>query len=158
MNLRQGPYLRVQRKFPDDPEELAEQIDQAYIDIAGKVNNRIIGIFTDQTDIVTGESWYLNGEPNRQQSLRRVYPFSDTNLVFPHGIDLNSITNFTRIWGTFFDSTSGTWNTLPYVDVVNATNQINVVIGTTTVTITKGAGSTAVIVDGLLTLEWLSQK
>ncbi len=157
-SIQQGPYLREQRKFPPNARELSQQVDQAYIDIANKVNARTIGIFSDRFMIVTGEVWYLNGQPNRQQSLRQVYTFSDANLVFPHGINFDSITNFVRIYGTFFDTSTLTWNVLPYVDVVDVTAQINVVIDAINVTITKGAGSTAVITNGLLILEWLSQK
>jgi hypothetical protein len=158
MNFKQAPYLRVQRKFPPEAKDLSEQVDQAYIDIAIKVNARTIGIFTDRLFLATGEQWYLNGSIDRQQTLRQVYNFSDGNLVFAHGINFASITNFTRIYGTFFDTSTGLWNTLPYIDIATVTKQINVTIDAVNVNINKGAASTAVITKGLLVLEWLSQK
>jgi len=44
-NFQQAPYLRDQRKFPHDVQQLSEQVDNAYIDIASKVNSRTIGLF-----------------------------------------------------------------------------------------------------------------
>lgn len=155
--LQQVPYLREQRQFPnDDLKSLSNQVDSAYIDIANKVNARIIGIFAVNVPTITGEEWYITGQPNAQETLRQTYPFSDGNLVIDTGINFASITNFTRIWGTFFDGTY--WQTLPYVDVVNVTNQISIKIDPVagTIIITKGATAGA-IQNGLLTLEWLSQ-
>lgn len=158
MNFRQSPYLRNQRKFPDEIKELTLQLDDSYIDIALKVNSRIIGVFSTNYMTQTGESWYLDGEPNKQQTLRRLYEFDDSNLTIAHGINFASITNFTRIYGTFYDTFSSTWNTLPYIDVADVTKQINVTINSTDIIITKGAASTAVIANGILVVEWLSQK
>jgi len=53
--LLQEPYLRVQRDFPAEINELSKQVDQAYIDIAQKVNVRTIGIFPVLSPVNTGE-------------------------------------------------------------------------------------------------------
>ena len=56
------------------------------------------------------------------------YPYQYTNRItfIPKNIgnvfdsktaNLSSLTNFVRIWGTFFDGTF--WQSLPYVDVLN---------------------------------------
>lgn len=154
--LQQSPFLREQRQFPSfDVGRLANQMDHAYIDIASKMNYRTVGLFATDFQIVNGESWFLHGQPNRQQGLRQVYPFSDSSLTIAHGINFTTLTNFTRIYGTFFDGTQ--WQTLPYVDVVAANNQIKVDVNATNIVVTKGAGAPPTIANGLIILEWISQ-
>lgn len=149
-----GNFLRTSRNFPSDIQALTVELSKSYVDIANQVNNRISAIFgTSMT--VTGESWFLNGEAGRQQTLRQVYLFSDTNLVFNHGINLTGVVYFSRIYGTFFDGTL--WHPLPWVDVISATNQITVTVSTTQIIVTKGAGAPPIIQNGLIVLEWISQ-
>jgi len=151
------PYLRVQRKFPpESSKDLASQVDQAYIDIAGKINMRMIGVFGLNFFMETGEVWYLQGQPTPQNTFRQVYLFNNSTLTIPHELDFETIDYFTRIYGTFFDGTF--WDTLPYIDVVSSTRQINVQVNNTDIIINKGAsGSTPTIVKGIIVLEWLSQ-
>jgi hypothetical protein len=149
-----GNYLRTSRNFPTEAQPLSVELSRAYVDIANQVNDRISGIF-GTTLLITGESWFISGETNKQQTLREVFLFSDANLVITHGINLAGVVYFTRIYGTFFDGTN--WWPLPYVDVASATNQINVSVNGTQITVTKGAGSPPAIVSGLIVLEWLSQ-
>lgn len=151
--INQGSFLRTSRNFPADLNQLAIEVDRAYIDIARSVNNRTIGFFTVNKSSGGGENWYI--EQNlRQQNLRQVYTWNDANLTIPHGINLFTLTNFVRIWGTFFDGTN--WQNLPYVDVLNVTNQINVKVNNTNIIITKGAGTPPTCTNGLVTLEWIS--
>jgi hypothetical protein len=150
-----APLLGEQRKFPyDDVKSLARICDQSYIDIANKINSRTIGIFPSNTNILTGERWFLEGQPKPQSTIRQVFRFSDSALTIAHGIDLASLTNFTRIYGCFFDGTN--WQALPYVSVVAATSQIGVLINSTNIVVTKGVGAPA-ISSGLIVLEWLSK-
>jgi hypothetical protein len=151
--INRSAFLRTSRNFPPDIDQLAIESDRAYIDIARNVNNRTIGIFTVNRASVGGENWFIN-QNKRQQNLRQVYTWSDTNLIIPHGINLFTLTNFVRIWGTFFDGTN--WQTLPYVDVVNVNNQINVKVNSTNIVITKGAGTPPACMNGLVTIEWIS--
>jgi len=147
------PYLREQRKFPsDDLKQLSEQVDQCYIDIAQKVNARTVGIFSVSSQTVTGERWSVGSQI--QQTIRQVYNFSDSALTIPHGLNLSTITNFTRIYGCFFDGTN--WNTLPFISTTSAANQISVAVNSTNIVITKGAGAPSVS-QGLVVLEFLSQ-
>ena len=149
-----APLLAEQRKFPyEDIKDLARVCDQAYIDVASKVNARVIGTFPSSANIITGEKWFLNGQPKPQSTLRQIFDFSDTTLTIPHGITLNSLTNFTRIYGCFFDGTD--WQALPYVDVTNVTNQISVAITSANIVITKGIGAPTMS-KGLIVIEWLS--
>lgn len=154
MTLAQSPYLRDQRQFPvTDLKTLAVENDRAYIDIASKVNARTIGIFALNNSIITGESWYLAGSSQRQQTLRKLFTFT-TSGTFPHGIDFTTITGFTKIYGTFTNGTN--WFPLPFVDVVSATNQVGIRVNPTNVVITAGAGAPT-ITSGFVILEWLSQ-
>lgn len=151
--LSETSFLRTSRNFPDDLTRLSIEVDRSYIDIARNVNNRTIGFFTNNRSNVTGENWYFN-QNRRQQGLRQVYTWDDTKLTITHGINFLSLTNFVRIWGTFFDGTS--WQTLPYVDVTAANNQINVRVTSTQIIITKGGGAPPTCSNGLIILEWIA--
>lgn len=151
---QKSPYLREQRQFPNiEIRELSKEVDLAYIDIANKVNSRIIGIFPVNNQVVNGEAWFLTGQPNRQQALRQVYTFIAAGAI-PHGINLATITYFSRIYGSFTDGTL--WYPLPYVDVVNVTNQVGVTIDATNININAGA-TAPTITKGIIILEWISQ-
>ena len=154
--INQTSFLRTSREFPNDPQLLTLELDKSYVDIANAVNSRTIGIFPVNRNVLTGESWFYN-KNQKQNTLRQVYRFSTfTNpLSIPHGINTTTIGGFTRIYGT---ATNGTnWYPLPYVDVVAANNQINVIVTPTNIVITAGAGAPPAITSGFIVLEWLSQ-
>lgn len=154
---QRAPYLRQQRDFPNsDIKLLTVQIDKAYVDTANAVNARTISIFPLDNPINTGETWYLHGSTNRQQSLRQVFSFDDSLLTIQHNLNLTGVIYFSRIWGGFQD-VLGFWQTLPYIDVLNVNNQITVRVTDTEIVITKGAGTPPQCFAGLVTIEWLSQ-
>lgn len=151
----QAPYLRVQRNFPNDSiQALTVELDRSYVDIASKVNSRIIGTFALGNQVVTGEKYYFTGQPNGQQGLRQVYTFAAAGSI-PHGINFATITAFPHIYGGFTNGTN--WYPLPYVDVVSATNQVSVVVTPTNIVITAGGGTPPAITFGVVILEWISQ-
>lgn len=154
--VNQVSYLRTSREFPEnDAEELSVEINKTYIDIANSVNARTIGLFPTTRPAVTGESWYLT-KNQRQQGLRQVYTFETLPVDMEHGIDFAKIYGFVRIFGAMTDGTY--WYTLPWVSVVDATNQINIYISDTKIKITGGGGAAQpVITSGTVVLEWLSQ-
>lgn len=153
---QKAPYLRNQRKFPfDDVKSLAFENDRAYIDIATKVNDRIIGIFAVNNPTVTGEKWFLSGEPQGQQTLRQIYTFNNSTTTIPHGITFSSLTNFTKIYGTFFDGTN--WQALPYVDTTNVNKQITLNVDSANINIVRGGGAVPTTNNGIIVLEWLSE-
>lgn len=156
MTTQRTPFLRVQRAFPQDPQALTVEVNKSYVDIANAVNNRTIGIFPVNAPVANGETWFVNGETGKQQVLRQVYQFTSFSSPqsIAHGINLSQISAFTRIYGTAYDGTS--YYPLPYVDVSDADNQINIVVGTTDITITAGSGSPPSITSGFVVLEWLS--
>lgn len=155
MTLNQhSPYLRTQRQFPnEDVKSLSNQMDHAYIDIAGKVNARTIGLFAFGNSMVTGESWYLTGQPNRQQSLRQIYTFAAAGNV-AHGINTAAITGFTKCQGEFTDGTN--WYGAIFGSNVAIAGQVSFYITPTNIVILSGAGAPA-ISSGIVILEWLSQ-
>jgi hypothetical protein len=148
------PYLRVQRNFPQESQALSVEINKSYVDVATAVNNRTIGIFPVNAPVVTGETWFINGESGRQQTLRQLYTFTSAGSI-AHGIVVANISGFTRIYGTFTDGTN--WYPLPYVDVTAANNQVNVYVSPTSIVITAGGGSPPSITSGYCVLEWLAQ-
>lgn len=151
---QQSPYLRVQRNFPtDNPQALSIEVDRAYVDTATKVNTRVIGTYATNFPIVTGERWFTAGSSEKQQTLRRLYTFTSAGSI-AHGITFTNIAGVTRIYGTFTNGTN--WYPLPYVDVVSATNQVNVIVTPTNIVIAAGAGSPPSITSGYVILEWLS--
>ena len=130
------------------------EINRSYIDIAGAVNARTIGIFPVNAPVVTGDSWFLSGQENRQQVLRQVYQFTAAGNI-PHGIILSQISGFTKIYGTFTDGSI--WYPLPYVNVTAANNQVSVTVTGTNIVITRGGGGPPAVSSGFVVLEWLSQ-
>jgi hypothetical protein len=153
--LQQSPYLREQRQFPsNDLKDLARQTDQAYIDIASKVNARTIGVFATNFPVITGDQWYLRGQPEKQQTLRQVYEFTAAGNI-PHGLNWNSIsfispksygefTNGTNYFGVIFGSS------------VAIAGQVSFYVTPTNIVVLSGAGAPA-ITSGTIILEWLSQ-
>lgn len=153
-STQQSPYLPKQRNFPNDSSQaLGVELDKAYIDIALRVNDRTIGTFGIVAPVITGEQWYLKGQSRKQQTLRQVYIFTSATSI-PHGVNTNQISGFTRIYGTFTDGEI--WYPLPYVDVVDVTNQINIMVTNDNIVISAGAGSPPDIMTGFVVLEWLS--
>ena len=148
-----APYLRTSRQFPEDAPRLSIELDKSYLEIANAVNTRTIGLFALKRNSITGESWYVSSMDQKQQTLRQVYTFSSAGNI-NHGINFKLIQGFTRIYGTF---TNGSiWYPLPYVDVIAANNQVNVIVNNTNIVITRGGGAPPVITSGFVVLEWLS--
>lgn len=154
MTLQQSPYLREQRQFPnDDLRELSNQVDHTYIDIASKVNARTIGLFAVGFPMVTGETWFLTGQPNRQQTLRQVYTFTGAGNI-AHGINFASITQFTRGFGDYTDGTN--WYGVIFATSVGIAGQVTFYITPTNIVVLVDGGAPAVT-SGTIVVEWLSQ-
>ncbi len=151
--VNQSPFLRTTRNFPEDPQALSVEINKSYLDIAGFVNDRTIGLFPTNRPANTGNSYFISNN-QKQQSLRQIYTFSDANLTQSHGLNLTGIVYFSAIYGTFFDGTY--WQTLPYVDTSAANNQISIKVSSTQIIVTKGAGAPPSCSNGIIVLEWVS--
>lgn len=147
----QTPYLRTSREFPEDLKLLAVEVNRSYIDIATAVNNRTIGIFATNRPIITGDSWFFSSQ--RQQSLRRVYQFTNTTNI-PHGINVSQVSRFTSMYGTFTDGTN--WYGLIDGSNVAIAGQISFYVDPTDIIFLTGAGAPT-LTNGTIVLEWLSQ-
>jgi hypothetical protein len=148
-----SPYLRTSREFPEDAHDLAVELSKAYLDISNNVNSRTIGNYAT-VPMITGNTWNTVGGNNKRQSLRQVYTFTSAGSI-NHNIRVADIGGFVNIYGTFTDGTI--WYPLPYVNVVNATDQISLTVSATQIVITAGGGSPPSITSGFVVLEWLSQ-
>lgn len=155
MTIQQSPYLRVQRNFPNDnPQALTIEIDRAYQDIASKVNSRTIGTYAVNFPIVSGDVWFLQGEPNKQQSLRQLYSFAGAGNI-AHGITWTSVSLISPLsYGTFTDGTN--WYGAIYGSNVAIAGQISFYVTPTNIVVLAGAGAPS-ITQGYINLEWVSQ-
>ena len=145
-------YLANSRHFPKDADQLREEIDKSYIDIANAVNSRTIGIYSTTRAAVTGNTYALENN-FITQSLRQVYTFTAAGNI-NHGLDFNQIYAFVHIYGAIYDGTN--WYPLPYVSETAANNQINVTLTATQIQITAGAGTPPSITRGYIVLEWVT--
>lgn len=158
--INKMPYLRTTWDFPDEPTILAETLNRSYIEIAGMVNNRIIGIYPTNRPAVGGESWYLTSR--KQQNLRQVYTFDRPAPIanIQHGIDTGSIFQFTKCTGSFTDGTN--WYGCLYASNVAIAGQVSFYITQNSapgvidgeIVILTGAGA-PVIDTGTIVLEWI---
>lgn len=152
-NLQQSPFIQLQRNFPvDNMQALGITLDQSYIDIASKINARTIGRYSLNNPSVTGESWFFNGQAQKQQTLRQIYSITSyTN--FNHNIPINNISTFTQIRGIGYDGTN--WFPIPFVNATLVAGQVEIYATPTQVVFVAG-GSAPTIVSGFILLEWLS--
>lgn len=153
--LQQAPYLREQRQFPfEDLRELANQVDHAYIDIAAKVNKRTIGTYALNFPTITGDSWFLRGQPNKQQTLRQVYSFTSSAAI-DHGINWSSVSLVSPLsYGSYTDGTN--WYGIVFATSQPLANQTSFYVTPTQIVITVN-GTAPAITQGYIVLEWLSQ-
>lgn len=152
-NLQNSPYLPRQRNFPNkDAEELGVEIDKAYIDIASRVNERTIGLYSNNLPSITGEAWYLTGQTNKNQTLRRVYEFTTTAAI-AHGLIFSQIPYITNMYGQYTDGTNW-YGLIPATNVAIA-GQISFYLSPTQIVFVIGAGAPA-LTKGLIVIEWLS--
>lgn len=151
--FQQAPYLRSQRQFPnDDLKPLANQMDHAYIDIALKVNDRSIGLYANNTEIVSGEKWFTQGQPKPLQSLRRLFNFTAVGPI-THGIIWNGLNSVTKPFGSVTDGTN--WYGVIYGSSVAIPGNYSFYVTPTQIIVLAGGGAPA-ITSGFISLEWLS--
>lgn len=152
--LQSSPYLREQRQFPNDNvKELSNQMDHTYIDIASKVNLRVIGLFGTKFQIITGERWYFSGSSSAQQSLRQVFPFTTVGNI-PHGLTWAAVSKISpRSYGSFTDGTN--WYGVIYSSSVAIPGQVSFYVTPINIVVLNGAGAPA-IVSGIIVLEFIS--
>lgn len=143
------PFLRTSREYPEDLRQLTVEVNKSYIETAYAVNNRTIGIFSLERQSLTGETWFIESS-QRQQIVRQLYRFEAAGS-FAHGFNMVDSSGIARLYGSFTNGTN--WYPLPYVDIVSAANQINIIVTPTDIVITAGAGTPPAIVSGYVILE-----
>jgi len=148
-----SPYLPLQRHFPaDNTKSLGIELDKTYVDIANKVNARTIGLFALNTQIVTGEQWYISGQPQNQQTLRQLFTFTSTATI-AHNINFAATDRFTLCYGEYTNGTN--WFGLIHGSNVAIAGQISFYITPTNIVFLVGAGAPA-LTKGNIVLQWLS--
>ena len=152
--VQASPFLIKQRNFPDDDvQELGVELDKAYIDIATKVNERTIGIYAANTQIVTGDQYFLSGQAQNPQSLRRFYQFQDTTAL-PHNIDPTTLALvLPKCYGSYTDGTN--WYGLIYATSVAIAGQITFYLNQNNIVFVIGAGAPA-LTKGCINIEWVT--
>jgi hypothetical protein len=157
--VNQTPYLRTSVRFPEEPKEMIRELSKSYIDIAGAVNARTIGIFPSNNPAITGNVWYFDGL--KHQTLRKIFPFGPiamgTSLNIPLGFD--NFQTIVNIYGTV--QTQTTYRPLPYIDPSSLSNGMAILvqpIGPNSIlNVTIKLGSTAPpVVSGFAVIEFLS--
>lgn len=79
------PFLTQSRLFPEDSEELREELNKAYIETSTAVNARTIGIY-DTFQSATGNKWFNDGDPNNPREGYHKGILFD-NVIAPGGSD-----------------------------------------------------------------------
>ena len=115
------------------------------------MNARTIGVFPENGFIANGESWFINGQSN--QGLRQFWPFTNTANI-AHGINLSSISSFTKCFGAYTDGTN--WYGLPFASNTAIAGQVSFYISPQYITFLTGSGAPSVTY-GFVCLEWISQ-
>lgn len=148
-------FLPTTIQYPTDPKELINRLNKAYEDMATRLNSKEIGIY-DLVEVLTGQQWFTSGDPQKKrQTFRKVFEFGAIApgilLVIPHGI--TGIVAFTHIYGTCITVTPE-YRPLPYVDIINVTNQILLKCDPTNIVVGNG-GTAPAITSGFVVLEYL---
>lgn len=149
-----APFLRTSRLFPDDnPQALSVEINKSYIDIAQAVNARTIGVYALNNQSVNGTTWYLSGNNQKQQGVRKVFRVTSSGS-FSHGIDINSVAYFTNCWGTLTDGTN--WYGCIFSSNNTIANQVSFYVTPTDIVVMTN-GTAPVISSLFIVLEWASK-
>lgn len=152
--INQFPYIRIQRKFPDNSRELIIELDRSYVDTANAINVRSIALFTTNRPTNTGQGWYFQGLNEKKQSLRQVYLFSAAGNV-PHGVPNTEYLTFSRCFGFFTDGTN--FYGVPFSSNVAIAGQVTFYVNSTNIVILSGAGAPS-ITSGYIVLEWITKN
>lgn len=146
-------YVPQYVDYTISPEEVPSLLTRRDTQLALALNFKTNGIF-ETTETQNGDQYFGVAPEQRKKrfAFRKVFSIDPTALTFDHGI--TGATQFTHIYGVI--NTASDSRPLPYVDVVNVTNQTALRVTATQVIITNGATATA-ITGGIVVLEYLKQ-
>lgn len=146
------PYLRTTRVFPNEINTLSGEVNRAYDDIAQAVNNRSIGIFAENKSAVTGNTWYMSGRVQPNQTIRQIYTFTATSNI-PHEINIRNPSQIVQAYGSYTDGTDSFG--LIFGTSVAITGQISFYLTDTEIVFVVDAGAPA-LTEGKIVVEWLA--
>ncbi len=145
-------YLRTTRDFSKvSVEELCIDVSKAYLDTANAVNLRTLGIYPTNKSVVSGNSFYLNGN-KRQQSLRQVFTFSSTAAI-THGITVTDPSFFINCYGSYTNGVNSFG--LFFGSSVAIAGQITFYVTPTQIIFLTGAGAPS-LTQGIVVIEYMS--
>jgi hypothetical protein len=157
--INNAAFLRTSRDFPEDLHMGFRETNKAYIEIAEKVNERIIGLFTTTRSTITGEAWFLLNN-QRQQSFRQVYMLTVTAGVFNsinHGIKVVTPFQFNpKCYGSYTDGTNSYGLIFGSNSATSIPGQISFYITATQIIFIADAAAPTPTA-GMVLLEWISQ-
>ncbi len=157
--INKTAFIRTSRSFPKEVNQLAVEVNQAYVDIAQNINSRTIGTYPVNFPSNTGNEYFLNLNSigiNQQQSLRQVYTFTSTSPI-DLGFKLTNIYQVVNIYGTFTDGTN-IYGLIQGSNVAIA-GQVSFYLASTVSTTTdqitflSGAGAPT-LTSGIIIIEW----
>jgi len=156
----QIPFLRTSREFPEDLKQLTVELTKSYIDTSLVVNDRTIGIFSTNRPSINGEKWFLK-QNKKQQGLRQVYKFTSFADI-PIGFKIKTISEFTRCWGVYTNSSKTAWFGINFGTSVLVAGQVFFYIDTDASPNTDlikfvQNGTQPAISEGKIILEWVSE-
>lgn len=149
-NTQKAPYLPLQRNFlHKDPNMLSETLDKSYVEIASRVNERSIGTYAPNTPLLTGDKYYMKGQP--QSSQRQLYMINSTASI-PHNIIVSQIGEVTKMYGQYTDGAN--WYALQPGTNMAIAGQVTFYIDSTNINFLVGAGA-PVLTRGTVVIEWI---
>lgn len=148
--LNRGAFLREQRLFPQEAQPLSVEVDRSYVEVASKMNDRIIGFYPNDGTALTGEKLVLNGQT--YNGFRQVFAFTGTTSI-THNIKIYSTTQFLNCFGCYSDGTN-TYGLL-YGTSVAVAGLISFYITATQIVFVLGAGAPA-LTSGRLVISWFN--
>ncbi len=136
----------------DRPPQLGIVLDKMYIDIASRVNDRTIGTFSTNNQVIIGDTWFFSTFQKRQVAQRQVYDVTSTAAI-THGIDFTQLDRFTSCYGNYTDGTN--WYGIINGSSVAIAGQLSFYVTPTQIVFVVGAGS-PVLTRGQIVLQWIT--
>lgn len=150
--INQVAYIKSSREFPEDLQQIANILTRSYVEIAGSINDRTIGLFPSNRPAITGNAYYVF-QNRKQQSLRQAYTF-ETTANIPHGINFTEAAYIGSMYGQYTDGTN--WYGIISGTSVAITGQISFYLTPTDIVFVVDAGAPA-LTKGIIVIEWVSQ-
>jgi hypothetical protein len=151
----QGAFLTTSEVFPEDNSQFLIKLTSLYTQIANAVNLREIAQY-DLIEFITGEQWFTTGNPQKKRStFRKVFNIGAiaTGATSNTAHGLTGFTAFTHIYGTCVTDVVD-YRPIPYASATLITDQIEIKVGATNITIISGATAPN-ITSAIVVLEFL---